>query len=224
VPSSPGAGEVRRGPARLGVVLAWTLAASGCASIVGIEEQTFDKGDGDDGRVESDAAGGRDAKHDSGSGDGRSRNDGSVSGDGNSRDSVDAAVSADDSPSTQDAQGITDATMSDAIVRDAPAGTDGSGAEATTGTTGTSTGTTGSTTGTTTAGTIGNTTGATTTTGTTTATTTTGTTTTGTTTGTGTCAALLGQCGGMGWSGPTCCAAGTCTTSAGNLYYSQCTP
>jgi hypothetical protein len=28
----------------------------------------------------------------------------------------------------------------------------------------------------------------------------------------------------MGWSGPTCCASGTCTTSAGNLYYSQCTP
>ncbi|OAQ59936.1 acetylxylan esterase [Pochonia chlamydosporia 170] len=38
--------------------------------------------------------------------------------------------------------------------------------------------------------------------------------------GTGTCAALWGQCGGMGWTGPTCCAQGSC--KAANAYYSQC--
>jgi arabinoxylan arabinofuranohydrolase len=36
----------------------------------------------------------------------------------------------------------------------------------------------------------------------------------------GACQTLYGQCGGIGWSGPTCCASGTC--SAGNAYYSQC--
>jgi hypothetical protein len=37
------------------------------------------------------------------------------------------------------------------------------------------------------------------------------------------CNALWGQCGGQGWSGATCCAAGsTCTYS--NPYYSQCLP
>ncbi|KAI8799311.1 Alpha/Beta hydrolase protein [Cladochytrium replicatum] len=37
------------------------------------------------------------------------------------------------------------------------------------------------------------------------------------------CSALWGQCGGQGWSGPTCCASGsTCTFS--NPYYSQCLP
>ncbi|TLD11759.1 hypothetical protein PspLS_11699 [Pyricularia sp. CBS 133598] len=34
------------------------------------------------------------------------------------------------------------------------------------------------------------------------------------------CAALYGQCGGSGWSGPTCCAQGTC--KAANQWYSQC--
>jgi acetylxylan esterase len=38
---------------------------------------------------------------------------------------------------------------------------------------------------------------------------------------TGNCAAKWGQCGGSGWSGPTCCQAGsTCTSS--NTWYSQC--
>lgn len=36
-----------------------------------------------------------------------------------------------------------------------------------------------------------------------------------------TCAALWAQCGGQGWTGPTCCTQGTCT--AGNQWYSQCT-
>lgn len=37
------------------------------------------------------------------------------------------------------------------------------------------------------------------------------------------CSALWGQCGGQGWAGATCCAAGsTCTYS--NPYYSQCLP
>ncbi|KAI8623335.1 SGNH hydrolase-type esterase domain-containing protein [Xylariaceae sp. FL1651] len=35
------------------------------------------------------------------------------------------------------------------------------------------------------------------------------------------CAAMWGQCGGLGFSGPTCCSAGTCKAS--NQYYSQCT-
>lgn len=34
------------------------------------------------------------------------------------------------------------------------------------------------------------------------------------------CSALWGQCGGQGWTGPTCCSAGTCRAS--NQYYSQC--
>nr|CDS82512.1 glycoside hydrolase family 11 enzyme [uncultured eukaryote] len=34
------------------------------------------------------------------------------------------------------------------------------------------------------------------------------------------CSALWGQCGGIGWSGATCCSAGTC--KVGNSYYSQC--
>ncbi|KAI6607080.1 Endoglucanase cel12C [Pyricularia oryzae] len=34
------------------------------------------------------------------------------------------------------------------------------------------------------------------------------------------CAALYGQCGGSGWSGPTCCTQGTC--KAANQWYSQC--
>nr|GAT47956.1 predicted protein [Mycena chlorophos] len=39
----------------------------------------------------------------------------------------------------------------------------------------------------------------------------------------GTCSAEWGQCGGIGWSGATCCASGTtCTVS--NSYYSQCLP
>jgi hypothetical protein len=38
---------------------------------------------------------------------------------------------------------------------------------------------------------------------------------------TGSCSALYGQCGGSGWTGPTCCASGsTCVFS--NQYYSQC--
>lgn len=37
---------------------------------------------------------------------------------------------------------------------------------------------------------------------------------------TGTCSALYGQCGGIGWQGPTCCSSGTC--KVGNSYYSQC--
>ncbi|KAF3933791.1 Alpha-N-arabinofuranosidase [Dactylellina cionopaga] len=37
---------------------------------------------------------------------------------------------------------------------------------------------------------------------------------------TGSCAALYGQCGGIGWAGPTCCTSSTCTYS--NAYYSQC--
>ncbi|PKS08584.1 hypothetical protein jhhlp_004970 [Lomentospora prolificans] len=38
----------------------------------------------------------------------------------------------------------------------------------------------------------------------------------------GTGAALYGQCGGNGWSGPTTCAQGTCTKT--NEWYSQCLP
>lgn len=34
------------------------------------------------------------------------------------------------------------------------------------------------------------------------------------------CSAMWGQCGGEGWTGPTCCASGTCTYS--NDWYSQC--
>lgn len=36
----------------------------------------------------------------------------------------------------------------------------------------------------------------------------------------GSCAALWGQCGGQGWTGPTCCSQGTCKAS--NQWYSQC--
>ncbi|KAK4233551.1 carbohydrate esterase [Achaetomium macrosporum] len=38
--------------------------------------------------------------------------------------------------------------------------------------------------------------------------------------GGGSCAALWGQCGGQGWTGPTCCSQGTC--KAANQWYSQC--
>ncbi|KAM3588339.1 hypothetical protein VKS41_000787 [Umbelopsis sp. WA50703] len=39
------------------------------------------------------------------------------------------------------------------------------------------------------------------------------------------CSALYGQCGGIGYSGPTCCASGSsCVPQAGNPYYSQCLP
>ncbi|KAK6498620.1 hypothetical protein TWF481_011201 [Arthrobotrys musiformis] len=57
------------------------------------------------------------------------------------------------------------------------------------------------------------------TTTTTTRTTTAATTTTGSSSGG---AALWGQCGGIGWTGPTTCASGTC--SVNNAYYSQCIP
>lgn len=36
----------------------------------------------------------------------------------------------------------------------------------------------------------------------------------------GPCASLWGQCGGQGWTGPTCCSQGTCKVS--NQWYSQC--
>lgn len=36
----------------------------------------------------------------------------------------------------------------------------------------------------------------------------------------GSCSALWGQCGGQGWTGPTCCSSGTCKAS--NQWYSQC--
>jgi len=38
--------------------------------------------------------------------------------------------------------------------------------------------------------------------------------------GGGSCSALYGQCGGEGWTGPTCCSSGTC--QFGNDWYSQC--
>ena len=41
-----------------------------------------------------------------------------------------------------------------------------------------------------------------------------------TSTGGAGCASMWGQCGGQGWTGPTCCSAGTCTAS--NQWYSQC--
>lgn len=41
-----------------------------------------------------------------------------------------------------------------------------------------------------------------------------------TTTASGSCSSLYGQCGGTGWTGPTCCSSGTCKYS--NAYYSQC--
>ncbi len=34
------------------------------------------------------------------------------------------------------------------------------------------------------------------------------------------CSAMWGQCGGQGWTGPTCCSSGTCKYS--NAWYSQC--
>ncbi|KAF7369804.1 Endo-1,4-beta-xylanase [Mycena venus] len=37
----------------------------------------------------------------------------------------------------------------------------------------------------------------------------------------GACSAHWGQCGGQGWTGPTCCVSGT-TCQASNAYYSQC--
>jgi len=37
----------------------------------------------------------------------------------------------------------------------------------------------------------------------------------------GTCSAEWGQCGGIGWTGATCCASGT-TCQEANAYYSQC--
>jgi endo-1,4-beta-xylanase len=55
------------------------------------------------------------------------------------------------------------------------------------------------------------------TTGGTTTTTSSGTTSTGSS---GSCSALYGQCGGIGWTGHTCCSTGSCTY--GNAYYSQC--
>ncbi len=36
------------------------------------------------------------------------------------------------------------------------------------------------------------------------------------------CSTLYGQCGGIGWNGPTCCTGSTCTF--GSAYYSQCLP
>jgi hypothetical protein len=36
------------------------------------------------------------------------------------------------------------------------------------------------------------------------------------------CATLNGQCGGMGWSGPTTCCSGAGTCHLGNPYFSQC--
>ncbi|KAJ3202993.1 hypothetical protein HDU83_004190 [Entophlyctis luteolus] len=41
-----------------------------------------------------------------------------------------------------------------------------------------------------------------------------------TTAGSSSCSALYGQCGGVNWTGPTCCASGTCHFS--NAWYSQC--
>jgi endo-1,4-beta-xylanase len=38
--------------------------------------------------------------------------------------------------------------------------------------------------------------------------------------GTGPCSGMWGQCGGIGWNGPTCCSAGTCKYQ--HEYYSQC--
>ncbi|KAI0264994.1 glycosyl hydrolases family 11-domain-containing protein [Gloeopeniophorella convolvens] len=43
---------------------------------------------------------------------------------------------------------------------------------------------------------------------------------TGTGTPTGSCSALYGQCGGIGWNGATCCSSGSCKSSS--AYYSQC--
>jgi hypothetical protein len=60
---------MRRAAARLAFVLACCIAGGGCASILGIEEQTFDGGDGDDGRVESDGTTVEETMADSGEGD-----------------------------------------------------------------------------------------------------------------------------------------------------------
>jgi len=38
----------------------------------------------------------------------------------------------------------------------------------------------------------------------------------------GACASQFAQCGGIGWTGATCCVSSTCTAQAGNPYYSQC--
>ncbi|KAJ3094677.1 hypothetical protein HK100_006062 [Physocladia obscura] len=43
-----------------------------------------------------------------------------------------------------------------------------------------------------------------------------------TSTTTTSCSAKWGQCGGIYWTGPTCCIASTCTAQTGNPYYSQC--
>jgi hypothetical protein len=45
-------------------------------------------------------------------------------------------------------------------------------------------------------------------------------TTTTTSSSNGACQTLYGQCGGIGWAGPTCCSSSTC--QVGNPYYSQC--
>ena len=60
----------------------------------------------------------------------------------------------------------------------------------------------------------------TTTTPTTPTTTTTKPVTTSTGTSSGSCSALYGQCGGIGWTGATCCSSGTCKVYS--TYYSQC--
>ncbi|KAJ3097506.1 hypothetical protein HK100_005344 [Physocladia obscura] len=39
---------------------------------------------------------------------------------------------------------------------------------------------------------------------------------------TGSCSTKWGQCGGIYWTGPTCCIASTCTPQTNNPYYSQC--
>lgn len=39
------------------------------------------------------------------------------------------------------------------------------------------------------------------------------------------CSPVYGQCGGVSWTGPTCCQAGShCEAQANNAYYSQCLP
>ncbi|KAJ1569047.1 hypothetical protein HK096_004401, partial [Nowakowskiella sp. JEL0078] len=39
-----------------------------------------------------------------------------------------------------------------------------------------------------------------------------------------TCSSVWGQCGGIQYSGPTCCESGSVCTNYGNIYYSQCVP
>jgi hypothetical protein len=116
---------------RRALIVVWILAASGCASIFGIEEQSFDGGNGDDGSVESDGALDAnadrgvvaDAANDAGS-DGIAAMDGTVDAE------LDGTIAADASGDTSDAgdaameAGAQDASTQDGAPSEAGTPTD----------------------------------------------------------------------------------------------------